>query len=208
MAPKWNTAEQGSAEWLQARIGCLTASRMGDAMAFLKGGKESEARRKLKVELLAERLTEMTNDGFVNAAMKWGIETEQEAKDRYEEMTGAIIQPCGFALHGDIEYFGASPDGLLSSDGLIEIKCPTSITHMQWLLDGVVPEQHKPQMMAQMLVTGRKWCEFMSYDPRFPDGKDCFIRRFEPTESELQDTVGHAVNFLLELEAMEQQLAA
>ena len=206
MAPKWNTAEQGSGEWLKARIGCLTASRMADAMAFLKGGKESEARRKLKVELLAERLTEMTNDGFVNAAMKWGIETEQEAKDRYEEITGSIIHPCGFALHGDIEYFGASPDGLLSSDGLIEIKCPTSITHMQWLLDGVVPEQHKPQMMAQMIVTGRGWCEFMSYDPRFPDGKDCFIRRFEPTAGELNDVENGALTFLEELDKLAEQL--
>lgn len=206
MAPRWNEAEQGSSEWLRARIGCLTASRMGDAMAFLKGGKESEARRKLKIELLAERLTEMTNDGFVNAAMRWGIETEQEAKDRYEEITGALIQPCGFALHGEIDYFGASPDGLLNGDGLIEIKCPTSITHMQWLLDGVVPEQHKPQMMAQMIVTGRGWCDFMSYDPRFPAGKDYFIRRFEPSPGELNDVENGALIFLEELDRLADQL--
>lgn len=205
-APRWNNTEQGSEEWLKARLGCLTASRMGDAMSFLKGGRESEARRKLKIELLAERFTEMANDCFVNAAMRWGIEMEQEAKDRYEEITGTIIKPCGFALHGEIDCFGASPDGLLGSEGLIEIKCPTSTTHLQWLIDGVVPEQHKPQMMAQIIVTGRKWCDFMSYDPRFPGGKDYFIRRFEPIENELKEVENQALIFLNELDGLAEQL--
>ncbi len=201
-APRWDVSEQGTSGWLRARCGCLTASRMADAVAYLKGGKEAEARRKLKIELLTERLTDMAVERYVNEAMRWGIETEPEAKERYEEITGRLIQPCGFALHGDIEFFGASPDGLLSVDGLIEIKCPTSTTHMQWLLDGVVPDQHKPQMLAQMAVTGRQWCDFMSYDPRFADGKAIFIRRFEPTSEEIKAVEDAARLFLSEVDQM------
>lgn len=200
--PRWFTSEQGSSAWLRERCGCLTASRMAEAMDFLKGGKESEKRRKLKIEILAERLADMAVERYVNDAMRWGIETEPEAKAHYEELTGTFIQPCGFALHETVDYFGASPDGLLAHDGLIEIKCPTTTTHVQWLLDGVVPEQHKPQMLAQMVVTGRKWCEFMSYDPRLPEPQRAFIRRFEPTGEELLAVETAAMLFLAEVDQM------
>lgn len=200
--PRWDSAEQGSSGWLRARIGCLTASRMADAMAYLKGGKEAEARYKLKIELLAERLTDMASERYVNDAMRWGIEKEADAKARYEEMTGEFITPCGFALHGTIDFFGASPDGLICEDGLIEVKCPTSTTHMAWLLNGVVPEQHKPQMTAQLIVTNRKWCDFVSFDPRFRLQQQLFVRRFEPTTEELATVETAAMTFLSELDAM------
>lgn len=200
--PKWDVSPQGTSGWLRARCGCLTASRMAEAMAFNKNGKEAEARAKLKIELLTERLTDMAVERYVNDAMRWGIETEPDAKAKYEEIKGVLIQDCGFALHDTIDFFGASPDGLLGDDGLIEIKCPTSTTHLKWLLDGVVPEQHKPQMLAQLLITGRSWCDFMSYDPRFTDEQAVLIRRFQPTAEELQDVEDAAMTFLAEVDQM------
>lgn len=200
--PKWDVAIQGSAGWLKARCGCLTASRFKDATDFLKGGKESAARRKLKIDLIAERMTDSMTEMYVTPAMQWGIETEGAARDHYEEITGNLVQPCGFALHDDIEFFGASPDGLIGHDGLIEIKCPTSATHIRWKLDGGVPEEHKPQMLAQLAVTKRKWCDFMSYDPRLPDNIKRHLARFEPTPEEIQEAEQSALAFLEELDAM------
>lgn len=200
--PIWDVSGQGSAGWLRARCGCLTASRMADAVDMLKSGKDGAKRQGLKIELLTERLTDMAVERYVNDAMRWGIEKESEAKAKYEEITGAFIQECGFALHGEVDYFGASPDGLLGSDGLIEVKCPTSTTHLTWLLAGVVPEQHKPQMMAQLAVTRRKWCDFMSFDPRFYGEQQFFIRRFEPTAEEIESTRNAAIVFLNEVEEM------
>src|SRR5512145_2487058 len=164
----YDPAPQQTDGWLKARLGCLTASRMADAMSFKKGGEETEARRKLKIELLAERLADRAVDRFVTDAMAHGIEYEPSAKERYEAVTGELIRPCGFALHSTIPFFGASPDGLIGKEGLIECKAPTTQTHVQWLLAGEVPAQHKPQMLAQMSVTERRWCDFVSFDPRVP----------------------------------------
>lgn len=202
MTPRWTVAKQGTTEWLRERIGCLTASRMADAMAFSAKGIPLEARRKYMIELIAERMTDTMASRFVNSAMEWGIITEPAAKDTYEQITGQFIENCGFAFHDLIEYCGASPDGLLGHDGLIEIKCPNTETHLKWVLDGVVPDQHKPQMLLQLAVTQRKWCDFMSYDPRLPEPTSIFIKRFEPTAEEITAVEIHAANFLEELELM------
>jgi putative phage-type endonuclease len=194
---------QGTMEWLKERCGCLTASRMAEAMDFLKGGKESDKRRKLKIELIAERMTDLMVGRFVNDAMKWGIETEPFARARYEEVTGTLVTLCGFALHGGIPYFGASPDGLIGEDGLIEIKCPTTTTYMEWMVGGVVPEQHKPQMLAQLSVTDRKWVDFFAFDPRIKiEERQHFLRRFEPDSKDIVKVEDSAKSFLAELDAM------
>ncbi len=206
--PKWDNAAQGSAGWLKARNGMLTASKFKDALDFLKGGKESAARRKLKIDMIAERMTDTMTEVYVNAAMQWGIETEAEARQHYEEVTGNLVQPCGFALHDDIEFFGASPDGLIGHDGLLELKCPTSSTHIKWKLDGGVPEEHKPQMLAQLAVTKRKWCDFMSYDPRLPDNIKRHLVRFEPTLEEIQAAEQAAMEFLESVDAMWELLTS
>jgi len=200
--PKWTAGEQGSAMWLKERLGCLTASRMADAMSRLKNGEDSEKRRGLKYELLAERLCNMAVDRYVNDAMRWGIENEAACKEAYEEKTGNLIQPCGFALHDEIEFWGASPDGLIDSDGLIECKCPQSTTHIKYLMEGVVPEQYKPQMLCQLAVTGRQWCDFASFDPRLPEAQRLFVVRFTPTEEELASITYTAKEFLSDIEIM------
>lgn len=204
--PKWCQGEQGSAQWLKERLGCLSASRMADALAMTKKGEPLEARKKYQYELIAERMTDRLIDKYVNDAMKHGIATEPYAKAAYEELTGHTVINCGFALHDTIEYCGASPDGLIGVDGLLEIKCPTTITHIEWKLAGVVPEKHKPQMLLQLAVTGRKWCDFMSYDPRLPDPASTLIRRFEPTPEEIAATEESARQFLVEVATLMEQI--
>jgi hypothetical protein len=176
---------------------------MADAVAFLKGGKEAEARKKYKIELIAERMTDTMVSRYVNDAMQWGIEQEPFARARYEELTGELVTLCGFALHGGIQFFGASPDGLVGEDGLVEIKCPTSETYTGWIIGGVVPEQHKPQMLAQLAVTGRKYVDFFSFDPRVKvEVHQSFLRRFEPPEEDIAATEEAARKFLAEVDAM------
>lgn len=201
--PLWYPYDQGSVAWLKERCGCLTASRMAEAMDFLKGGKESDKRRKLKIEVIAERMTDSMVSRYVNDAMQWGIEQEPIARARYEEVTGTLVQLCGFAIHGDINFFGASPDGLVGDDGLIEIKCPTSTTYMEWVVSGVVPDQHKPQMLAQLAVTGRRYVDFFAFDPRVKvSSHQHFLRRFEPPEEDIAVVEEAARKFLSEVESL------
>lgn len=204
--PKWDVSPQGSVAWLKARNGCLTASRMADAMAFLKGGKETEARRKLKLEVIAERMTDTMQERFVTNAMQWGTDTEPLARSEYEIIMETLVTECGFALHDEIEFLGASPDGLIGHDGLIEIKCPNSTTHLEWKLAGGVPDKHVPQILLQLAVTGREWCDFMSYDPRLPEGVNLHIARFRPTKDEIKAVEQLAVNFLTEVDDLWEKL--
>ena len=207
MSPIWVTSDQQTLDWLKERIGCLTASRMADAIAYLKNGKEGEARKKLKIDIVAERMTDTMVSRYVTDAMHWGIENEQLAKDRYEEITGRLITPCGFALHDSIPYFGASPDGLIGDDGLIEVKCPTSATFVSWCMGNIVPEMHEPQMLAQLAVTGRKWVDFFAFDPRvkFYDHQ-YFLRRFEPPKKDIEIIEQAAKSLLSEVEQLFEQV--
>lgn len=193
--------QQGTGAWFSARTGFLTASRMAQCLKRLRSGEDSAERRGLKVEILAERLTGNIVPKYTNEAMQWGIEQEAAAKEAYEAKTGKLIQDVGFIPHPRIDLFGASPDGLVD-DGLIEIKCPTTSTHLQYIMAGVVPDQYKPQMMVQCLCTGRSWVDFVSYDPRMPEAQQLFIRRFTPSPEELASIESEAVAFLAEIDAM------
>lgn len=207
--PIWITQDQQTNDWIKERVGCLTASRMADALSFLKGGKESEARRKLKVALVAERLTGYATETFVTSAMQWGIETEASAAERYEEITGTLVQKCGFALHESIPYFGASPDRLIGDDGLLEIKCPTTATFTEWKIGGVVPAQHIPQMTVQLCVTGRRYCDFFAFDPRIKVREhQHFLRRFEPKAEEIAAVEEAAKVFLAEVEELFEKVTS
>lgn len=198
------SAEQ-KAEWLSARAGKLTASRMADAMSFRKDGKPSAERTRLLMDLLAERITGSSVPHVVNDAMMWGTEHEDEAADTFVERYGRSVKPSRFYEHPTIENFGATPDRELD-DGLLEIKCPTTATYLGWVLAGVVPEQHKPQMCAQLLCSGKAWCGFLAYDPRIRDeGKRLFMRKYAPTAEERATVEAAAVTFLDELDAMFDQ---
>lgn len=194
-------ARSDTPEWHAARRGCLTASRMKDVLAVLKNGKPSEARDRYLMEVVAERMTGSAINHFVTDAMQWGLDNEAPAIEAYEAESGLICRPSGFYLHDSIEFFGASPDGEMGRDGLIEVKCPSTQKYAAWLRDGIVPEEHRPQMLAQLAVTRRKWVDFVAYDPRVIAGPQLFIRRFEPSAEDIGAVEDAARKFLAEVEA-------
>ena len=172
---------QGSDAWHQARLGKVTASRIADIIATTKSG-YSASRANYEAQLICEILTGKPAESFTNAAMAWGTETEPLARAQYELKTGNMVNQIGFVVHPKIEQAGASPDGLVDNDGLIEIKCPNTSTHLDTLLSQKVPSKYITQMTWQMLCTGRKWTDFVSYDPRLPDNLQLFIQRIELDE--------------------------
>jgi len=195
--------QQGNGEWFNQRIGKLTASRMKDAMSFTKKGTDASERIKLKMEIVTERMTDIIVPKYINAAMQWGIDHEPLAKEKFESETGILIQDVGFVPHPTIDNFGASPDGLTSDGYLIETKCPSSTTHLKYLLDkDNVPEEYKPQMCVQALCTGRKKIWFVSYDPRFPPKQQMFVKLYEPTDKELNEVEAAAIKFLAEVDEL------
>lgn len=194
--------EPNTSQWIMSRKGCLTGSRMASAMSFLKNGEESADRKRLKMELLAERLTDVAIDHYVTPAMQWGIDHENDAIAEYEALTGNIVIPAGYIPHPQIKHFGATPDGLINDDGVFEAKCPTTITHIKWVLAKEVPEEYKPQMIVECLVSGRKFADFVSFDPRMPVGKRLFYRRYEPTNAEFDRVQNEAIKFLDELNSL------
>ena len=191
--------EQHSAEWYAARLGKVTASRVADLMAKTKSG-YSASRANYMAELICERLTMTQADQFTNAAMQWGTECEPQARVAYEFLTDREVTETGFVLHGAIADFGASPDGLVGDNGLVEIKCPNTATHIQTLLEGAVPGKYVTQMMFQMACTGRQWCDFASFDPRLPESMRLFVKRVHRDESEVSRLETLVVEFLAEVD--------
>jgi len=190
--------EQRSDEWFNARLGCVTASRTTDVMAKTKSG-YSASRANYMAQLITERLTGTASEGFSSAAMQWGTDTEPQARMAYELMTGEMVEETGFVLHPTIKFFGASPDGLVKSDGLIEIKCPNTATHIDTLLSDKVPRKYITQMHVQMICTGRKWCDFVTFDPRLPGGMSFWMQRVHRDDDLCKDIETETVVFLEEL---------
>lgn len=195
--------DQGTAEWFQLRLGKLTASRMKDALSFLKNGEPSEARNKYKVELVCERLTERMAEHYVSPAMQWGTQTEDLAKAAYLVETGNDVIPVGIALHPEIPDMAASPDGAVDEYGLVECKCPNTSTHLRWMLDGVIPKEHRLQILTQLACCPkRKWVDFVSFDPRLPERHQLFIKRMDRAEGEIAEIEKGGIRFLDEVAAM------
>jgi hypothetical protein len=191
-----------SPEQIRQRIGCLTASNMRRALSFLKNGKSSEDRESHKRELVAERLVGYAMEHYVTPAMQHGIDNEAGAKDAYTWATGNIIEPMPTVPHPTVPFRLATPDGRISAKVGAEVKCPTSAKFIAWKLAGVVPEEHKVQMIEQCICAGFEEVEFIAFDPRMPDGQRLFVRRFVPTAEELAAVEAGAVQFLAEVEEM------
>lgn len=190
--------EQRTDEWFSARLGCVTASRTADVMAKTKSG-YSASRANYMAQLITERLTGQASEGFTNAAMQWGTETEPQARMAYELMTGETVTEVGFIAHPNIQHFGASPDGLVGDRGLIEIKCPNTSTHIDTLLSDKVPGKYITQMHVQMICTGRDWCDFVSFDPRLPGDMSFWMRRVERDQELCESIEAEVQTFLAEL---------
>ena len=187
--------EQGSELWKQARVGLVTASRCADVIAMTKKG-EGADRRNYRYELLCERLTGFPYPQSAEYArqVQWGKDQEAFARAAYELRNDVLVETCGFIVHPSVANFGASPDFLVGDSGMGQIKCPTTKTHLEWTLGGVVPVEHMAQMMAELSCTGREWCDFVSFDPRLPEHLQLFVRRFERNEkliSTLESEVRH-----------------
>jgi putative phage-type endonuclease len=153
------------------------------------------------MDLVAERLTGKPADSFTNSAMQWGTEQEPFARIAYETHKGLFVEQVPFVDHPTIEWFGCSPDGLVGEDGLLEIKCPNTTTHLEYLQDGKPPSKYIPQMMAQMACTGRKWCDFASFDPRLPEDLQLFVVRLNWDDSYIQEMEAEVKQFLNEVDA-------
>lgn len=192
--------EQGSQDWHAARLGCVTASRVADVVAKTKSG-YSAARQTYLGQLLSERLTGLATETFQNAAMRWGTDMEAFGVEAYEAATGLETFQVGFLFHPNLAYAGASPDRLVAPDGLVEVKCPTTSTHIETLLKGEVPERYQIQMQWQMACTGRAWCDFVSFDPRLPEAYQLFIQRVPRDADRIEALEQEVTIFLEELEA-------
>lgn len=190
---------QGSPEWFAERCGKVTASRVADLIAKTKTG-WGASRANYAAELIAERLTGVKAEGYTNAAMQHGIDTEPQARDAYEFYADVGVVQVGFIAHPAIAMTGASPDGLVGDDGLVEIKCPNTATHIETLLGASVPGKYVTQMQWQMACTGRQWCDFVSYDPRLPESMRSFIRRVNRNQVVIDELERAVVVFLDELE--------
>lgn len=201
------SADQGTEEWKKERAGHATASCFSAVMAKVKVG-EASTRIKYRIQLATERLTGNPVEGYQNAAMRFGIETEPQARMAYEALRGVIVDEVGFLKHKRIAWCGASPDGHVGKDGMVEIKCPESTTHLTWMEAGVVPPEHIPQIQGQMAVTGRKWVDFVSFDPRFPEGLQLFVVRVQRDDAYIKMLEAEVTDFLAGVDAMVQRLLA
>lgn len=190
--------EQCSPEWFAERLGKVTASRIADIMATTKSG-PSASRANYLAQLVAERLTGVVQESYTNGAMQWGNETEPLARARYEVRYSVMVDQIGFVNHPDISMAGCSPDGLIDSDGLIEIKCPNTATHIDSLITRKVPAKYLPQIQFQMACTGRKWCDFVSFDPRMPDDLSMFVSRVFMDEAKISEITESVNQFLADV---------
>lgn len=190
--------DQRSDDWFEARLGRATASRFKDVMTSIKSG-ESAARKNYRAELVAERLTGNREEGFTSAAMQWGVDNEDTARLRYELATDNDVDECGFFTHDSL-MAGASPDGLIGEVGVLEIKCPNSATHIETLKTQRVPYQYYWQVIGQMWITNRQWCDFVSFDPRMPDNAQLFIIRVERDEEAVKRLATEVEAFLNEVD--------
>jgi hypothetical protein len=196
---------QRTEAWHQQRLGKVTASRVADVVAKTKTG-YSTSRANYMAELICERLTGVRGDFYMNAAMQWGVDREPEARAAYEARIGALVTEVGFTPHNDILESGASPDGLVDADGLVEIKCPLTATHIDTLLSDTVPGKYMTQMQWQMACTGRLWCDFVSYDPRLPEEMRLFIKRVPRDEKVIEELEKEVFNFLTEMDTKLEKL--
>lgn len=196
-------SEQGSESWLQERSGRLTASRFKDVLAVGKrDGKPLEARIKYMHELAFERLSGKAKQSVSSQSMAWGTEAEPLARELYELRTGAFVTETGLIVHGEYDFIGGSPDGLVDDDGLIEIKSPfNEAVHIKTWLEGM-PDEHMPQVQGNIWISGRDWCDFLSYDPRQADKLRLYRQRIYRDDAFIEDMKQKLLDFNAELEAM------
>lgn len=199
--------EQRTDEWFSARLGKVTASKIADVMTKTKTG-YGAGRTNYAAQLVTERLTGVKAETFTNAAMQWGVDCEERARAAYEFTTGLTVAQTGFVDHPTVGNSGASPDGLVGDDGLIEIKCPNSATHIATLQGGKIDNKYLLQMQWQMACTGRQWCDFASYDPRLPIEMQLHVVRVPRDDALIAEIEAEVTSFLTEVQSTVADLEA
>ena len=184
--------------WWAARLGKVTASRVADVIAKTKNG-YGVGRANYLADLVVERLTGQKAQGFSNAAMEWGTQTEPHARAAYSAKTGILVEEVGFIDHPTVAMSGASPDGF-AEEGLIEVKCPNTSTMLEYILDGKPPQKYVTQMQWQMACTGRPWCDFVSFDPRLPERLQLLVVRVPRDDDYIAMLETEVKKFLAELD--------
>lgn len=195
--------EQGSLAWHSARLGVITSSRIKDIMKKGKSGQPSASRKNYMFELLLERLTGEQAEHYTSPEMQRGIEQEQFAADAYELQTFNIVEKCGFFLDDSGLKSGSSPDRLVGDDGLVEIKNPNTANHIETILTGEIKDDYIYQMQDQLRITGRLWCDYVSYDSRCPINLRLYIKRIERDEKMIEEIRQEVEAFLKELDVLE-----
>ena len=191
---------QRSDDWFSARCGSLGASQIADALAKTRSG-YSASRANLRAKLVLERLTGKQEDGFKSAAMQFGIDNEEHARSAYQFLMNASVQEVGLYKHPSINWTHASPDGLVGERGLLEIKVPQPATHLETLKSQTIADRYIKQMYWQMTCTGRDWCDFVSFQPSFPEDLQFFCKRIERDDKVIADLESQVAEFLAEVEA-------
>lgn len=186
--------DQGSPEWYEERLGKVTGSRFADVMAWKRGRNKSGGHNTYMLELASELLTGRPHSEFSAKATDWGHKHEDDARTWYVIETGNEVQRAPFVNHPVHAGVGCSPDSFVGDDGILEIKCPfNSTVHLSTLLSGRVPEEHEAQVHGNMWVTGRQWCDFISYDPRMKDSSLAFfmvrVERDDQYMAEIEEAV-------------------
>lgn len=199
--------EQGTPEWKAARMGHVTASGIANVMAKGKDKSEAVTRFKYKVQIVAERMTGVSAESYLSAAMEWGVEQEGFAVIAYESQRNVLVDKTGFWLHPEIKWLGVSPDRLVDEDGLIEVKCPNTTTHLGYLFENRIPPDYYKQIQCQLWVTGRDWCDFVSFDPRLPKRNQLLIVRTVRDEKMIEEMQAETEKFLGEVESLINKLA-
>jgi len=190
--------EQRTDDWFAARLGKVTASRVADVIAKTKTG-YGAGRANYAADLVVERLTGQKASSFTNAAMEWGTEQEPYARAAYSAKTGILVEEVGFIDHPTVAMSGASPDGL-AEEGLVEIKCANTATHLEYIFDGKPPQKYVTQMQWQMACAGKPWCDFVSYDPRLPERLRLLVVRVPRDDDYIKMLEQEVTTFLQELD--------
>ena len=194
---------QGSPEWLQSRAGKVTASMIPAVMAKI----DSATYKDYLSQLVAEQLTgKPQGSNFVNDAMQFGIDNEKFARASYETLKEVLVDEVGFVLHPTIGHCGASPDGLINDDGLIEIKCPKLTTHLNYVLENVPPVKYHYQMLWQLACTEREWVDFVSFRPELPEHLQLFVSRFNRDNKKIALIEKKVAEFLIEVDKLKEKL--
>jgi len=193
---------QRTEEWFKRRIGKVTGSRVKDALSKLKNGSRSKAAKTLIGKIVAERLTNVSADGDISnlRAVQHGIITEKLAVAAFEKATGKKVQLVAFVDHPDIEWCGASPDGLVDDDAILEIKCPNSATHIEYLKANCIPEEYEEQTLLQLASCKRTKRIFVSFDPRMPPANQLLIVENVPDTALIKALEAEVIEVLAEIE--------